>query len=555
MIFIGQNAEGLLEKEREEKAEIVYKHWDAMSKIKIYNYNDEYRRINIDNAANTGVNAFDGNWDIPDSLKFGFQIVENLINEFEDCEFLSLGAGGGQDVFQALQFGAAKIHAVEVNTHINQLMLDGELSEFSGYIYRDPRVVVVSEDARAYVRRFHEQFDIIYSFSSNSYAALASGAFSLAENYIYTTEAFIDYWQALSPDGYLLIEHHFYVPRLVSEALDAMKELGVSDPPSHIAVYELPKMRRKMLLLGKQPLSEQIVQGAFAGISAEEITYANILYPAADSLQENLINRIVRDGWEQWQDSVNVDISPATDDRPYIAQMGLWKNFDREKFAKLRGYEDSLGFPLSKAIIMIIIILVIIIILPLNLVPYFTSGDRMHPGAWLYFFTIGLAFMMAEITFIQKYTLFIGPSIYSIITILVTLLIFSGIGSFYAKKIPSVFAFAGIVLWIVLDIFVFKYITYGLGFMDMPLRILTTTLIIAPVGFCMGIPFPKGGLRVKSFIDWGFAVNGAASVLGSCLIVLIAFSWGVGIAHCARPYYIFSHTYSTEVVVPGHSRL
>ncbi len=520
----------LLEVDRNEPAEVIYKHWDAMAKIKIYNYDDQYRRINIDNAANTGVNAFDGDWNLPDSLKFGFQIVEQLIRKFQSCEFLSLGAGGGQDVFQALQFGAARIHAVEVNRHINHLMTDGELAEFSGFIYRDPRVTVVSEDARAYVRRFRDRFDIIYSFSSNSYAALASGAFSLAENYIYTTEAFVDYWRSLSPDGFLLMEHHFYVPRLVSEALDALKSNGISNPEAHLAVFELPNMRRKMLLIGKQPLAGELIQNAFAGISPSDYEYARILYPAPDSLRENLINRIVHDGWQTWQDSVSIDISPATDDRPYIAQMGLWRNFDREKFARLRGFEDSLGFPLSKAIVLIIIGLVMLIILPLNLLPYFFQSGRMRAGAWLYFFAIGLAFMMAEITFIQKYTLFIGPSIYSIITILVTLLIFSGIGSWYAPKINIMIAFGGIMIWIFLDIFIFKDLIYALGYMEMPARIIITAVLIAPVGFLMGIPFPAGVLRIGSMVDWGFAVNGMASVLGSCLIVMITFSLGVGVA-------------------------
>jgi hypothetical protein len=46
----------------------------------------------------------------------------------------------------------------------------------------------------------------------------------------------------------------------------------------------------------------------------------------------------------------------------------------------------------------------------------------------------------------------------------------------------------------------------------------------------MGIPFPKAVLRVGPLIDWGFAVNGTASVLGSTLIVLIAFSLGINFA-------------------------
>ena len=42
----------------------------------------------------------------------------------------------------------------------------------------------------------------------------------------------------------------------------------------------------------------------------------------------------------------------------------------------------------------------------------------------------------------------------------------------------------------------------------------------------MGMPFPKAALRVRELVDWGFAVNGAASVLGSTLIMLVVFAWG-----------------------------
>ena len=60
----------------------------------------------------------------------------------------------------------------------------------------------------------------------------------------------------------------------------------------------------------------------------------------------------------------------------------------------------------------------------------------------------------------------------------------------------------------------------------MAARILIAAAAVAPLGFFMGMPFPKGGLRVGSLIDWGYAVNGAGSVLGATLIVLVAFNFG-----------------------------
>ena len=61
-------------------------------------------------------------------------------------------------------------------------------------------------------------------------------------------------------------------------------------------------------------------------------------------------------------------------------------------------------------------------------------------------------------------------------------------------------------------------------------RILISALLIAPLGFFMGIPFPKAALKVGPLVDWGFAVNGAASVLGSTLVVLIVFNFGFSVA-------------------------
>ncbi len=57
-------------------------------------------------------------------------------------------------------------------------------------------------------------------------------------------------------------------------------------------------------------------------------------------------------------------------------------------------------------------------------------------------------------------------------------------------------------------------------------RILVTALLLAPLGFFMGLPFPKAALRVGELVDWGFAVNGAASVLGSAGAILLAFAFG-----------------------------
>jgi len=530
LIVLGFFSTTLMEMHRPERSPVIYKHWDAMSKIKIYDDAETHYGLNIDNIANSPVYRFDGNWDIPDSMKFEFGIrVRWLIQQFDSCTFLSLGAGGGVDVLQAIQEGATEIHAVEVNPHINDLMLNGMLAEYSGNIYHDPRVKVITEDVRTYIKRHTNKFDMIYALSSNTWAALASGAFALAENYLFTTEAFEDYWMALSDSGFMMMEHQFYMPRLVSEVIDALENQGVDKPRQHFAVYDLPMMRRKMVLLSKRPLTDEIRYNAFFELTDENYEYIHLLYPAADSIADNQINRIVLNGWQTLADSAIIDLSPCTDDRPFVAQMGLWKNFKWDQLERVLPYE-FMGFPLSTILILIILAIMIFLIIPLNLLPFFTKRRGLKIIPWMYFFTIGMAFMIVEIILIHKYTLFIGPSVYSIITVLLTLLIGSGIGSRFSGSIKNWITFLGIVFWLILDITVFPQITSSLGHLTILPRILITVILIFPLGFFMGSPFPKGTLRVGEYIDWGFAVNGAASVLGSVLIMLIAFQYGFAVS-------------------------
>jgi len=251
------------------------------------------------------------------------------------------------------------------------------------------------------------------------------------------------------------------------------------------------------------------------------------LYPPAnDSISDNIYNRIITEGWENVADTAPVDISPVTDDRPFVAQMGLWRNLSSEKLEKISQYAEFYGFPLSGLIMMIILGVVLVIVLPVNLLPYFTKGVHLRAVPWLYFFAIGVAFMAVEVILIQKYALLIGPSLYSIVTILLTLLVASGIGSRFAKQFSDNTAFLIIIAWLLLDAFVFRHLMYAAGGLTMAPRIAIAALLLFPLGFFMGMPFPKGTLRVGPLVDWGFAVNGAASVLGSIVVLLIAFAWG-----------------------------
>ena len=90
----------------------------------------------------------------------------------------------------------------------------------------------------------------------------------------------------------------------------------------------------------------------------------------------------------------------------------------------------------------------------------------------------------------------------------------------------------------------------GLGLYS---RILVSGLLLAPLGFVMGMPFPTGlralvaspgvnGTATKdNAVEWAWAMNAAASVLGSVLAMVIAIQFGLNVTlACGVAAYLFA---------------
>jgi SAM-dependent methyltransferase len=543
LVYLPQN---LYLPKRTERAPIKYRFWDSMGLIKVYADSPAGYGINIDNAANTPVHKFDGVWNKPESEKIKFAInLRNFIEQRPDCRFLSVGAGGGGDVLQALQWGAKEVYAVEVMPRINHMLQKGELREFSGNIYNDPRVKVFTEDARLFVRNSRNRFDIIFSLSSNTFAALGSGAFAMAENYLFTKEAFRDYYRALSDHGYFIMEHQFYVPRLLSSAIQALKESGVDHPLDHIAVYNLPAMRRKMLVISKQPLERSFLDSAFVPLTTNNFDQIHLLYPCDGNLKTNLLNQIALTGWQQVQSRSPIDLSPTTDDRPFTAQLGLMKNVRTQDVSKLTGFEYN-GFPIAKLIILAVLAITAVLALPVYFIPYAQNGSKLNLNALVYFSCLGAGFIAVEVVLIQQYTLTLGASAYSFAAVLLGLLVAGGVGSRLSRGVKPRIVFPMILLLIVLHVLVLRPCALACSSLPFPLRFLLTVGFTMPIGFFLGMPFALGARKVGELIDWGFAINGVASVVGSCLALLIAFNFGytVALAFAAFLYFAAFVVYS-----------
>src|SRR5262249_44356591 len=103
------------------------------------------------------------------------------------ADVLIMGPGGGIDVTTARLFWAHAVTAVEGNPiGGGDVMAKEPLLSYSGGVYGQPRVSLVVDEARSFLRGSPRQYDVIQATMVDTWAATAAGAFALTENNLYT---------------------------------------------------------------------------------------------------------------------------------------------------------------------------------------------------------------------------------------------------------------------------------------------------------------------------------------------------------------------------------
>jgi spermidine synthase len=149
------------------------------------------------------------------------------------AQVLVIGAGSGNDVSRALQWGAERVDAVEIDPAIYRL---GQ-SDHPDRPYDDGRVVVHLDDGRNYLRSTTKQYDLIVYALVDSLVLHSSYSNIRLESYLFTTEAFADVRKRLRPGGVFVVYNYFRQGWIV-DRLQAMLEeaFGAGNP----IVFNLP---------------------------------------------------------------------------------------------------------------------------------------------------------------------------------------------------------------------------------------------------------------------------------------------------------------------------
>ena len=531
--------------------EHLHERWNAFSRLSVDgDPSADQLGMVIDSTAGTGLIRYTGD---PAESDFLRGEISNLAHYAkEDADVLVVGVGGGRDILSALEFEQRSVTGVEINGDILDIT-NGTYGEFTGHLDRDPRVEFVNDEARSYLTRTDNEYDIIQISLIDTWAATAAGAFALSENSLYTTEAWDTFFDRLKPEGILSVSRWYNTVedstpletyRTAALAAEALTEQGIENPRDHILIYHgLPgvfDIKVATLLVSPDPFDPALI--ASLGDQAEQLGFTPVLTPDA-SPDAKFAALTAPGGPDDAVAEFSEDISAPTDNRPYFFQMA-----DLDTVLDGGMFENRLVtrpvLVLGLLAITVLTLAAICIGLPLLVAKRAGQRAALNRGVapfYTYFAGIGLGFLLIEISQLQRLSIFLGHPTYGLTVVLFTVLLFSGVGSMLTERFvradrpASLVAPLAVLVGVVL---LFGVVTptviRSFDGSTTPVRIATAVALLAPLGLVMGMPFAIGmraaTRRPETPTAYLWGINGATSVCASVLAVVIALFFGISSA-------------------------
>jgi hypothetical protein len=562
---------------------VEFAKWNALSRIEVVNQGG-IRAIVIDADASTFIPDVD-----PEHFSGSFWEKHDnsagplLVNALRpNGAFAIIGPGGGEDILRAVANGSKNVTAVEINPAIVNNVMRGRYAGLSLRLYDRPEVHIHLNDGRSFIRQSTETYDVVQMTLVDTWASTAAGAFALSENNLYTKEAFREYFDHLKPDGLLAITRwEFKTPRealrVVSNAMAVLQDAGVQDVTRHFLIISdglLNEDGRPVLVLAKKSpftLDEEHT----ALLHLERFNNLALIYSPSDrsrqagvhpvdpSLPWNPFTALLTSGNPVgFARTYEYNVSPVTDDAPFF-----FFTFKLKHLVAHSPLETAIDWKVNLGLLVLFVLLAISIlavlaflVLPLAL---HAPARGESPSRLLYFVSIGLGYILVEITLIQRFVLFLGHPVYALTVVIFLMLLSSGFGSLVSRRaLPgpqriwvAALIVAGLTLLYVILLPAWLPRMVGMAF---PLKLLVSAGLLIPIGVVMGMPFPAG-LRAmapsapalsdarpgegvqNNRVEWAWALNAAASVLGAVLAMFVAIGWGLkATLLCATLCYLIS---------------
>jgi len=502
--------------------QVIYSTWDAYARtdVVMWRINDYMRELYINCGTQASMARFNGKWSSIEYLKKQLNFFPFYFSN--GGHLLNIGSGGGFEVLQALLAGTREVTAVDINPGVVETAL--RFSEYNGDIYRYENVHPVVDDGRSFTRRTQTSYDHILLSLTSTVANVKKGGLKCREDYLHNIQAFRDYLDRLTDEGQIsLITHkQIFLDKVILTGIKALESDGITQAEAahHIVgiINNQPDLSlgyRFLFMLKKTPYTESQARSILNAAARLGFDPYFIPYVA-----ENPPVGLIAEGQSTVEKLVELhpkSVEPSTDDKPFFF------NEDRELPPELTR------------------LLVSVSILTALFIGWLLLRSRRREVSVTphvaYFASLGIGFIVIENSLVQQFLLFLGYPTLSLSVIIFSLLISGSLGSlasniFLKDRLPlgvSVVAalvavIAIIYRWLIPEVMV-SYLH-----LNILSRSLITMMMIAPLGFLMGIPFPTGirilGDKLSDEIPSMWGINGLTSVLGSVGAMILAMYYG-----------------------------
>jgi spermidine synthase len=489
---------------------------------------------NIDGQAGTAITQWDGN---PESLDWVEYDVTALPYHLRHGRAGVIGVGGGRDVLTAIRFGSSAITGIEINKAILGA-LEGPYRDFARVVDY-PGVRLVHDEARSYLTRAGERFDVLQMSLIDTWAATGAGAFTLSENGLYTREAWQVFLRSLTPTGVFSVSRWFdadnvsETTRLLSLGVAALLDSGVRAPREHIIL--VTRERVATLLVSPSPFTadDRATLERRARDSEFDLRVTP-WQPAHDDRFQRITAATSLDELAVATRDPVLDFTPPTDRRPFFFNLlrpGAMTRFTSVNFQSQGVVGGNLQA--TKTLLALAGIASVLVAAIIGW-PLVSLGRPDVPGpvfrsAIAYFALIGLGFMFVQIPLLQRFSVYLGHPTYAFSIVLFFMILSAGVGSLWSdrlelgrrltRRIPLVIGALALVEAALLQ----PAIAGTVGW-PMAGRTAIVAAFIAPLAFMMGMCFPIGmrltGRHSDRVTAWMWGVNGAFGVIGSILAVM-----------------------------------
>ncbi len=525
---------------------VEFERWNSFSRVTVSTGEPDHKWLHIDADAATRMYSGEiatGGFEAP--RRFSESRVASIVYALRtEGPALIIGPGGGPDVVSAVRAKVPRIVGVEVNPIIADVIMKGAYTGWNGDLYRRPGVEVHVDDGRSFIRRSKDQYSSIQATLVDTWAASAAGAFTLSENNLYTADAFVDYMSHLKPDGVLSMTRWYGRPaiefwRLAGLGREALTRRGIGEQQQPQHFYVAADDRMATMLLKATPFTIEEVGKLDAEAQASQLA---VLYrPLGEAGQDPTLDQFFKTPVQQLYPQLPYDISPVTDNRPFFFYTVRGDDFIG-LLGKLGGMEkNNLGLAILQLVLIVSTLLtILLVLLPLGV---FRRGalavDRSPKLRTLgYFLCLGFGFILVELGLMQRFILFLGHPIYALAVVLATLLGSSGLGSALSNRLATKYGVNGAITRVTraLAVVLVGY-AVGLGFifnallgLPLEMRVVICVILVALLGVLMGMMLPLGvraaNVYGQDMVAWAWGLNGAASVVGSTLSLIVSMHFG-----------------------------